>query len=197
MQVAQSAPVPATPSGARPYAEPSCTDKQDSHQNTRKRGREVSAGPMEDEQKVGRPATMAAQHSTLEQTGSKACDSSSSAQEQAKRGEIIKEGSQGDKGDGPQDAGDWQPSIIMLKGAARSLIHDRLAACLRTAITDHLQLYKHQSLALDLELLQEAQQQCKRLKYRDEHWRAVLAALTLVVQEKRLLQEALQALQGH
>ncbi|CAL5222086.1 g4393 [Coccomyxa viridis] len=90
MQVAQSAPVPATPSGARPYAEPSCTDKQDSHQNTRKRGREVSAGPMEDEQKVGRPATMPAQHSTLEQTGSKACDSSSSAQEQAKRGGKAK-----------------------------------------------------------------------------------------------------------
>ena len=191
MHEAQSAPEPSNPSGAHLYAETGCTDKRDS----RKRGREASAGLVTGQQKVGRPGETAAQHSRLEQTGSEACDSSSRAQKQAKIGGIIDDSSHEGREDGSRDAGEWQPSIIMLRSAARSLINDSLAACLRTAITDHLQLYKHQSLAADLKQLQEAQQQCKRLRYHDEHWKAVLAALTLVVQEKRILQEALEALQ--
>ena len=195
MHEAQSAPESSIPSGARLCAETSCRDKEDSHRGARKRGREALAGQGTDDQKVGTPGAAAAQHSTLQQTGSEACDSSSRAQNQSRIGGIKNDGPQDVREDGSQDAGDWQPSIIMLRSAARSLINDSSAACLRTAIMDHLQLYKHQSLATDLKQLQGAQQQCKRLRYRDEHWKAVLAALTLVVQEKRILQEALEALQ--
>ena len=150
---------------------------------------------MTDEHQLGRPGASADQPSTPEQTSSQARDGSISVQEHPKRNEIINDGSQDEVEDGSHDEGEWQPSIITLKSAARSLINDRLAACLRTAVMDHLQLYKHQSLAADLEQLREAQRQCDKLRYRDEHWKAVLAALRLVVQEKRILQEALRALQ--
>lgn len=152
---------------------------------------------MADEHELGVSVATAAQHNTPTQTGGQACDSGSSAQKHRKIGKSITDGSQEVEVDGDGNAGDWQPHIIKLERASRSLINDSLAGCLRTAVTDHLQSYKHQSLATDLEQLQEAQHQCKRLRYRDEHWRAVLAALRLVVQEKRILQGALEALQKH
>ena len=150
---------------------------------------------MTDEHQLGMPGATAAQHSKLEHTSSQACDGSSSMQTHLKQGNLVNDGSQDEGEMGGHGEEEWQPTVTALKSASRSLINDRLAACLRTAVTDHLQLYKHQGLAADLEQLQEAQCQCQKLRYRDEHWKAVLAALRLVVQEKRILQVALGALQ--
>ena len=89
----------------------------------------------------------------------------------------------------------WQPSIIVVGKASKSLINTRMAACLRTAIDKRLTLYRQTSLQADLVQLQEAEQQCSRLAYCNEHWKAVVSALRLVVQEKEILLKAQAALQ--
>ena len=89
----------------------------------------------------------------------------------------------------------WQPSLIMLSKASKVLINSTTAACLRAAIQDHLDLYKEPTLAVDVERLRIAEQQSELL-YRDEHWKARASALRLVVQEKEILRDALQALHG-
>ena len=89
----------------------------------------------------------------------------------------------------------WQPSIIVVGKASKSLINTRMAACMRPAIDKRLSLYRQTGLQADLLQLQEAEQQCSRLGYCNEHWKAVVAALRLVVQEKEMLLNAQAALQ--
>lgn len=95
----------------------------------------------------------------------------------------------------PHEA-EWQPSLIMLGSATRSLINDKAAACLGTAIEARLQTYRQPGVQADVKQLREAEQQCHRLKYQDEHSKAVVSALRLVVQEKEILLDALHAVQS-
>ena len=133
------------------------------------------------------------QHSTIKRPCSQACDGSHVQKDQDRKAD---DGLQHEDGEHKnRDEEEWQPSIIPLRSVAKALINGRAAACLSTAVGEHLQMYKHASLTEDLEQLQKAQIQCKRLRYRDEHWKAVVSALRLVVQEKEILQEALKALQ--
>ena len=90
----------------------------------------------------------------------------------------------------------WQPSIVVLGKASKSLINTKMAACIRTAVDKRLSLYRQTSLQADLVQLQEAEQLCSKLAYRDEHWKAVVSALRLVVQEKQILLDAQAALQS-
>ena len=90
----------------------------------------------------------------------------------------------------------WQPSIVVLGKASKSLISTKMAACIRTAVDKRLSLYRQTSLQADLFQLQEAEQLCSKLAYRDEHWKAVVSALRLVVQEKQILLDAQAALQS-
>ena len=89
----------------------------------------------------------------------------------------------------------WQPSLLVLSKGPKALINSATAACLRAALQDHLELYKEPTLAVDVERLCTAEQQCELL-CRDEHWKALASALRLVVQEKEILRDALQALHG-
>ena len=133
------------------------------------------------------------QHSTIKGPFSQACNGSHVLKDQDREAD---DGSQHEDGEhNNYDEEEWQPSIVALRSAAKALINGRAAACLSTALGEHLQTYKHASLIADLEQLQRAQMQCERLRYRDEHWKAVVSALRLVVQEKEILQEALKALQ--
>ena len=91
---------------------------------------------------------------------------------------------------------EWRPSIIVVGKASKSLINTRMAACLRTAIDTRLSLYQQTSLQADLVHLQEAEQQYRRLADCNEHWKAVVSALRLVVQEKEILLNAQAALQN-
>ena len=90
----------------------------------------------------------------------------------------------------------WQPSIVVLGKASKSLINTQMAACIRTAIDKRLSLYSQTSLQADLVQLKEAEQECSRLAYCDEHWKAVVSALRLVVQEKQILLDARAALKS-
>ena len=89
----------------------------------------------------------------------------------------------------------WQPSLLVLSKGPNALISSTTAACLRAALQGHMELYKESTLAVDVERLHIAEQQCKLL-YRDEHWKALASALRLIVQEKEILRDALQALHG-
>ena len=90
----------------------------------------------------------------------------------------------------------WQPSIIVVGKASKFLINTRMAACMRAAIDMRLSLYRQTSLQADLVQLQEADQQCRRLAYGNEHWKAVVSALRLVAQEKEILHNVQAALQS-
>ena len=90
----------------------------------------------------------------------------------------------------------WQPSIVVLRKAVKSLISTKMAACIRTAIDKRLSAYSQTSLQANLVQLQEAEQECRRLAYRNEHWKAVVSALRLIVQEKQILLDARAALQS-
>ena len=88
----------------------------------------------------------------------------------------------------------WQPSVVVLGKASKSLINTQMAACIRTAIDKRLSLYSQTSLQADRVQLQEAEQECSRLAHRDEHWKAIVSALRLVVQEKQILLDSRAAL---
>ena len=90
----------------------------------------------------------------------------------------------------------WQPSIVVMGKASKSLINAKMAACMRTAVDKRLSSYRQTSLQADLVQLQEAEQLCSKLACRDEHWKAVVSALRLVVQEKQILLDAQAALQS-
>ena len=194
IQQALNASAPGPPPSSSLCAEKRCREHQGSRLNVRKRGREAS-GPMEREQERSSPDATAAEQSTVEHAASHACGDNG-VQHDKGSGKSPHDGSQDDNVRGSSDEEKlWQPSIIGLRSMVKTSISSRPAACLRTAVTEHLRLYKHETLSATQEQLEEAQRQCKRVRYRDEHWRAVLAASTLVLQEKRILHEAVEALE--
>ena len=169
---------------------PESRENTSSHGSAKRRKRDKLADLTHEQH----PEQLGGQHRTIEGPCSQACNSSHVQKDQDRE---APDGSQHEDGQHNNcDEEEWQPSIIALRSsAAKALINGRAAACLSTAVGEHLRTYKHASLTADLEQLQRAQKQCERLRYRDEHWKAVVSALRLVVQEKEILQEAMKALQ--